>query len=260
MRKLKKITLKSLSERQFFVFLAMMVVLIASLVFLLGQPSSPPRETKLTNVTDSSLAISWLTDRPTKGKVILIPRTARLWRPFRFLVCRYLSVGCLTFPDEIGRLSPATTHYVFVKNLQPETAYYYRILVNGRLWKYDQAGHLLPPLKTGPILRIPSAPEPVYSCLYEKDGQSPVKRALVYLSLIDGQNREMIKSQPLMVFTDEKGRWLADWGNWRSFDLREMAKRGPNDLVFMKVWTQDGRRMVRFFRAKPSLVPKLMKL
>ncbi len=201
-------------------------------------------EVKVANVTDSSLSITWLTDQPTQGSVAISAQSNRLLRFLEFFFCQHFGAKCQLFPDEIA--GAGSTHFAALKNLEPETSYYYRLAANGYFLKYDRQGEILPAIKTAGVLEQPSLPQPIFGPVFAADGMTPVANALVYLNLLDGENRNIIKSQPIMTFTDRSGVWLVDLGNLRSFDQKTAAQPELGDLLFIKVWAPDGRKTAEF--------------
>lgn len=202
-----------------------------------------PQEVRIGNASDTSLSIAWLTAKPTRGGLVLTAQDNRFLRFAQFFVLNYFSWGSSFLPDEAG--GPSTVHLVNLKNLEPGKAYYYRIVSNSTFFKRDESGQLLPPIRTAPVLNALSLPNPLYSYVLDEE-QQPLAGALVSLSLLDGQNRNIIKSQPLLTLTDQQGLWLFDLGNLRSFSLNEAAKPSPGDLLFIQVQTSDGQTTAEF--------------
>jgi len=213
-------------------------------ISFLSLPSLPPSEVRMTNITDSSLVISWLTDEPTQGGVVISTQPNRALRFFDFFLCEYFSFDCFVFLDKIEK--PSNNCYVFLNNLNPESAYYYRIVSGGRFWKNDKEGEILPSLRTGAVLSELSLPNPVFSWVLQGDGQTAAQGALVFLSLIGGEERSVVKSQLLSTFTDAKGIWQVDLGNLRSLESAEIISPILGDLLLVEVWAPDGRKFAEF--------------
>lgn len=249
----KKISAR-LEKLNFILVLGLGIALALAFGLSLPGVSLPPSEVRIANVTDSSLAISWVTDKPTQGGIVLSTQQSPILRRLGFFACSFLSFKCWAFGDEIA--NPGTTHLVFLKNLTPQKPYYYRIFSGGRLWKFDKEGKILPSLETAPILENLSLPNPFFSRIYKADGKTPLAGALVYISLIDSKSRDIIKSQPLTTYTDQKGVWLTDLGNLRSFDLKQTVTPAPGDLLFIKVWAPDGKMTAEFVNFYQTEVTK----
>ncbi len=243
--------LKKIDRWEFILFLGAGLIILMTFISFFSRPSLPPVEVRITNITDSSLVVSWAAEKPTKGGIVISTQPNRFLRSLEFLFCEYFSFNCLVYPD--GIVTPSRNSYVFLKDLEPETSYYYRIVSGGRFWKYDKERKILPSLKTtGPVESL-SLPNPVFSWILLGDGESRVPGALVYLSLIGGENRDKVKSQPLTTFTDSEGIWLADLGNLRGLDLKEVVNLELNDLLYIEIWAPDGRKSAEFVEVYQGL-------
>jgi len=79
----------------------------------------------------------------------------------------------------------------------------------------------LPSIKTAPTLPSIPYPDPIYGqVVLERDLATPVKNALVYLSIY-GAN-------PISSFTDEKGAYVLDLSNLRTGNLDQIFKADLN--------------------------------
>jgi len=254
-----KYLLKRLWELRLIALLAVSLLAILLFTTSFTRSSLPPSQIKVANISDQSLSIAWTTSQPTSGGLLLSTQENRLARAWEFFACQNFSLGCHVIFDEIS--NPSMTHYVFLRNLSPETAYYYRLISGGDFWKYDADGALLPAIKTASTLSSLSMPRPIYSYVYEADGKTPVKGALVYFYLFEGSDRQKIKSQPLMTYTDSRGVWMLDLGNLRSQDTKSWVKPSLQDLAMVLIETADGKRSGGFVEMKQSasLEPIILK-
>ena len=81
-----------------------------------ASPEFLPSQIKITNLSDSGLTISWITDSATSGFVVYDKSTA-------------LNQTALDDRDQLsGQTGSFKNHYVTLKNLQPQTTYYYRLV------------------------------------------------------------------------------------------------------------------------------------
>ncbi|MBI4999485.1 fibronectin type III domain-containing protein [Candidatus Gottesmanbacteria bacterium] len=142
-----------------------------------------PENVKVTNITDQSLTLSWTTAKPTLGFV-------------RFS-------GKKVFDDH---LRVSTVHHVTLKNLKPQTSYYYRLGGGFRLFKFDKEGKSLPNIKTAPVLEKISQPRPAYGKVLTSEGK-PAARVIVYLS--------PSSSSLISTLTNDQGNY--------SFDLSSLG-------------------------------------
>ncbi len=242
---------RRLSPLVFICLLAITLLMVMNFGLSFSRKALPPENVKIANISDNSLSVSWTTSQPSYGSLILSTQKSRVARVWEFFVCKSFGLKCHIIYDEIA--SPSTTHYVFLRNLLPETAYYYRLASDGDLWKYDKEGMLLPSLKTAGTLSSLPMPQPIYSYVYEADGQTPVKGALIYFYLFEGTNRQQIKSQPLMTYTDSRGVWMLDLGNLRSQDTKNWVNVSYGDLAMFFIEAPGGRRTGSFVEMKKSV-------
>ncbi len=133
--------------------------------------SSIPKSVRITNVSDTMFTVSWTTDIPTKGAVIVSSHV----------------FSAQTFYDErdvVGKLGSYPHHHVTVRYLDPKTTYSVRIVSEGRT--YDQNGKPYE-ISTGPMLTSANPQiEPAFGKIITKEGL-PVEGALVYATLENGQ-------------------------------------------------------------------------
>lgn len=246
-----KYLLSRLWELRLIALLAVSLLAILLFTASFTRSSLPPAQVKVANISDQSLSIAWTTSQPTSAGLLLSTQTNRFARTWEFFVCQNFGLKCHIIYDEIS--SPSMTHFIFLRNLAPDTAYYYRLASGKEFWKYDSEGLLLPPIKTASTLESLPMPQPVYSYVYETDGKTPVKGALVYFYLFEGTNRQKIKSQPLMTYTDSRGVWLLDLGNLRSQDTKSWVKPNLGDLAMILIETADGKHTGGFVEMKQSV-------
>ncbi len=240
-----------LRELGFVALLAITLLMIVIFTLSFTRPLLPPSQIKIANISDQSLSVAWVTTKPGNGRLILSTQKNRFARAWEFFSCKNFGLKCHIIFDEIT--NPSTTHYVFLRNLLPNTAYYYRLVSGNDFWKVDAEGRLLPSIKTASTLSNLSLPAPVYSYVYEADGKTPIKGALIYFYLFEGTNRQKIKSQPLMAYTDSRGVWMLDLGNLRSQDAKSWVRADLGDLAMVFIEAPGGKRMGEFVEMKQSV-------
>ena len=196
-----------------------LLILIAGLIILilgfgvLFFKSSPPEKIQITNITDRSLTISWITKRPIKGYVLYGKRKWQIVIPvLNFLTAKRVA-------DDHRKTE--TVHHVTLKNLEPETPYYLRIISGIR--QYD-----LGVISTGPVLENLSSPSPVFGQVLEKDGRL-AENIIIYLK-IKGEKGE---STELSTLTNEDGFWSLDLANLRIKDLKDSFSYTENDREYL---------------------------
>lgn len=177
--------------------------------FTQASPLKTPKEIKLTNASENSLTVSWLTDDLTKGFV------------FYSLSDKFIQ-KTLALDDRPGQPS-SKIHSVTLKNLQPGKTYYY--IVGSDENTFDNNG--LPyqfPLPAIP----PLTPLPPFAIKGKivKNSQ-PAKDILVYFSF---QN-----SNPISTLTDINGNYLLNLNNTRSKDLNITYPLQKNEKGYLLI-------------------------
>lgn len=165
-------------------------------------PEALPKQVKVTNLTESSFTVSWVTDGPTNGFILY-----------------GTSDPTLTAADDREQLSaqPGTflTHHITVKGLNPATNYFFRINSSGKT--FDNNGQPYK-ISTAPAIsgEVP-ANDVAYGIVVDQNG-APAEGVIVYLSLAN--------ASPLSALTKASGSWLIplnlartnDLANWAPYD------------------------------------------
>jgi len=143
---------------------------------------STPAEIRLTNLSGNSLSISWLTQELVIGGVIYGTNPS-------------LSPSLTGFDDREGEVR-STVHHVTLKNLKPETTYYFR-LISGDSY-FDNQGS---PYTFSTPRHSGQTPAPPY--IFK--GKLGRQEVLIYFSFND--------STPISTLTDEQGNFLLSFNN-----------------------------------------------
>lgn len=195
-------------------------MLIGALVFsvpLLLEPSSPPKNVFVANVTDQQATISWTTKRATKGAVIVSNDGTFPLLPF-LAKKLHKDEG-----DDNRKQGFYTVHHVTVDGLKPNRSYTFRIYQG--LWRAFERS-----LVTGPILSLLPNPNPVYGRVLQK-GKAAVG-AVVYLRAKKGNET----SSFIATITNPEGRWSLDLANLRTKDLQRSFRldRSTNEELIVE--------------------------
>lgn len=195
-----------MSKKKIFDLISALVLLIALPVgiFLVGQqtgffseasPEEEPQDVKVTNISDNSFTVSWLTpDKATAGFLV-------------YGETEKLGVTASDDRDKSGQ-SSRFTHHVTVKNLDPSTIYYFKIGSGKKT--YDDAGENFS-INTAPTTADPPAvADPAYGKVTDSAGVA-AGDVLVYLT-VDGGTL-------LSSYTRVDGNWLITLNNARTKDL-----------------------------------------
>lgn len=130
-----------------------------------------PKEVNITNVTDGSFTISWITDAETTGVITLSAE-------------KFKSQTIYDERDRTGKLGSYLTHSLTFRSAQGSTTYAVKILSNGKTFLDNGKPYQV---TTGPTLSGNSGNlEPAYGTIMAASGQ-PAEGALVYLTAEGGQ-------------------------------------------------------------------------
>ena len=201
--KFKQITIPTLVG-----LLVLLVGIVAGVYFIQQSPSwllraspeSKPKQVKVTNITDNSFAVSWITDEATSG----------------FL--RYSTGNSfdLLAEDDRDQLSNKVTnfksHHVTVQGLTPATDYLFKI-GSGKS-TFDNNGQPFKITTAPPLTQAEPASDVAYGNVIDQ-ANNPVEGAIVYLSL-NG-------ATPLSTITKSSGNWVIPLNTARSEDLTSFA-------------------------------------
>lgn len=131
-------------------------------IFSKATGSIAPQQVTVTNVSDTSFTVSWITGAPSLGSIKL---------------------DSVKTPYIEDQTSASHTHHVTVRNLKPETSYTFRL--GGK--RYD--------VRTAPQLAgLGTTIEPAYGQVANPSGE-PAEGAIVYLTLSGGQMLSTLTKQ-----------------------------------------------------------------
>jgi len=169
--------------------------------FLLkATPGVTPKQIKVTNITDTSFTVSWITEEPTEGFV-------------HFGQTSSLGNIATDDRDAISRKTiSSSTHHVSIKNLKPKTKYYFKIGSGGKTFDNSGSAWEVTTANT-PTSEVP--PSDIVSGEVENQDGTPGEGAIVYLSIAN------MTPQSTLVHTS--GNWLIALNNAFSSDLSGYA-------------------------------------
>lgn len=164
-----------------------------------ANPEETPKEVKITNISDASFVVSWLTVKSVSG---------------------YVQYGEgeeteLVVSDdrdqESGEIGNYFTHLVTVKALKPQVKYSFKIGSGRRL--YDNSGSLYQVTTASVVNQVPAA-DVAYGQVVTASGD-PVDGAIVYLSIPGAVSQAAL--------TKPSGSWVIPVAISRSVDLTSYA-------------------------------------
>lgn len=160
-------------------------------------PELTPRKVRLSNITENSFTVSWVTDEETSG----------------FLRYGETSEAEFTATDERDQMTDETglylTHYITVRGLKPESPYYFKLGSGRGKTLFDNNGQPYQ-LRTAAVADSLPVADPVTGTVISS-ADLPFEGALVYLS-VEG-------SSLLSTRTLENGSWALSLSTVRTQDL-----------------------------------------
>jgi len=167
---------------------------------LRASPESKPKQVKITNITNSSFSVSWITDEATTG----------------FL--RYSadnSFDHLTKDDRdqlSGKVTNFKNHHITVKGLTPTTGYFFKIGSGKSI--FDNNGQPFETTTAPTLTQAEPASDVAYGNVVDQTNNA-VEGAIVYLSLSGATS--------LSTITKSSGNWVIPLNTARSEDLISFA-------------------------------------
>lgn len=214
-------TQKTLFQKQIPTVLGLIILVVALIggVFLIGEgpgvfaprasAETTPRKVRITNVTDSSFTISFLTQDSTPGFVKYGTEANRL------------NSQSSDDRDQLtGTVGQYKTHHITVRGLNPNTQYHYE-LGTGSGASFDNSGTPFT-IKTAQRSGAPSAAKTAYGMVNVGAG-TPADGAIVYLSIQGvGEMSSLVKAT---------GSWAIPLSNARNIDGSGYATIGDDDVM-----------------------------
>lgn len=182
--------------------------------FLKASPTLTPNQIKLTNINDTSLSVSWITDEKTSG----------------FVKYGTDATG-LTFTanddrDQIsGKTGNFNNHHITLKNLKSATAYFFKIGSGGKIFDSDGQPYQV---TTAKAASSPPSNDVAYGTIIDQSN-NPAEGVIVYLSLAN--------ATPASVLTKASGSWVIPLNLIRSADLSGWAaydKQASIEEIFVQ--------------------------
>lgn len=161
-----------------------------------------PSSIRVTNLNDTFFTITWLTREPSTGSVVYSASTKDISR--------------IAFDDrdEDNKPKPYLTHHVTVRNLEPQTAYFFKVVSGGKTYQDKNSPYSI---KTAPKVAETNSLEPAYGQILNSQNQ-PAEGALVILNLPN--------ALPLSTLTKPSGNWLIPLNIARDIDLKPYNPTG----------------------------------
>ena len=174
--------------------------------FIRAGPETTPKQVKITNITENTITVSWITDGETSGYV-------------KYGTGEDLSSTAGDDRDELagtGKIGSYSTHHVTLKNLKPVIAYSFKIGSGSKL--FDNNGQAYQ-ATTAPVIQSALPPNDIVYGTVVDQNNNPVEGAIVLLSLAN--------TAPLSTLTKASGSWVIPLNLARSSDLTAYATYDP---------------------------------
>ena len=195
------------------------------------------RDLQLSNLQDTAVTISWMTDEPASGYVIF-GETTELGR------VAYDSREATTIDN---------THYVILNDLAPETTYYF-VIISGATVDDNHGSYYT--ITTTAEYKQPPASDTVYGQLFHSDGTTPAENAIVTLTLIDNDDAgSRAQANLISALTDQNGYWDANLGNARQPDSQQpfaYSARGDRVELTARTATEWAKQTVDTSQLRPA--------
>ncbi|MFC1653404.1 fibronectin type III domain-containing protein [Patescibacteria group bacterium] len=166
-------------------------------------PEFAPKDLTVTNINENSFSISWVTDQKTVG----------------FLRYGNSSNSIKTLEnDDRDQLTGGTgtyyTHHVTIRDLEPQTKYYFKVASGGEGQLYDDNGQPYE-VETAPVLGTPPPADTAYGEVLTA-ASTPAEGAIVYVSLPDAGR--------LSTLVSDGGQWALSISTARTSSMRSYVE------------------------------------
>jgi len=202
-------------------------------------PEFTPSEVTITNITDNSFTVSWVTETDALGLIKYGIRRSPL--DLSALDDRNKGEGS----DQIY-----STHHVTVENLSAQTTYYFEIISGTGSTSFNNDGQPYT-VKTAPSLSPSGSADTAYGAVYYPD-LIPGENAIVYVSLDEGS--------PLSSLVGSSGTWSVPLSSMRTADLSAYLTYDPKQapLTIRVIGTDASRATVTTTTANDAPVDDIV--
>lgn len=214
-----------------FLAIVLLVIGIVAGVFLVqsdkifetnASPDLTPQQVRITNTTDKSFAVSWVTDKQNRGFISY--GNSR-------------SLGMVIYQQANNPSRTSLVHHSVISNLTPNTTYYFKIGSGDQL--FDNNGDLYE-VKTAP--QLPSLPTPdiIFGTVVDSSN-NPAVNVVVYVNLVG--------AAPQSSLTDVNGKWSLYLSSARNTNLGSYANYSTDSSLEIFVQAGGGKVSAAKIRA-----------
>lgn len=233
-----------------FCLLSITLVILVTNEYLLNKKISEGTQgVYITDVNDRSAVVSWITSDPVKTELIYSKKDIT----FASQLISSKIVYDIRDQEEVGELEYVLqkrenyyVHYVLLRNLEPETQYFFAIkngLFLNRI-KYINS------FTTTKQREVVETPDIAYGNIMNQDGNLISDTLLIFqLTNLDDTN----KSQQISYITDEETGWTANFSNLWNSTLEEEYIKDQDTYIEIHIINskEDSSRVLEFKDVKP---------
>lgn len=176
--------------------------------------SEAPKEIKITNLTENSFSVSWITENEVIGSVGYGTDS---------------SLGITALEDRVGT-AKSRVHHVTLKPLQPATTYYFKITSGKGQYGTGTGAYVV---TTPALIGTPPPPQTVYGSLLNQDGSAFTDRGVVYVSIPGG-------GEASTVINPANGNWSVSISTIRTKDESSYVNLTNNTSLTLLVQAGGG--------------------
>lgn len=181
---------------------------------LQASPEEVPQQVRITNITNKSVVVSWITDIQTEG-FIAFGKTSSLGMSVRQQNTSTSTQGSFA-------------HYTTIDNLEAQATYFFKVGSGTKL--FDNNGQLYQ-IKTAPeiTVQLPS-PDIIFGEIKDSSGKA-VASAIVYINSLG--------ITPQSAVVDTNGKWSIPLSTARNINLNNFANYSQDSLL--EIFVQTGK-------------------
>lgn len=194
-----------------------------------ASPDYTPQDVVITNITDQSFTVSYITADPTVGGVKLEAD----------------GVVLMDDRNQGADSKKRISHYVTVRNLKPETEYFFTVVADNQFWDYENNAYRV---KTGPEITSPENAQASVEGTITDEGLSQ-EEIIIYFS-VGGYQR-------LSALTNEDGAYIFELSNLRSDNLDHYKLLREDSVVNLRATRGEKRSSVNILYKDSHPVPNI---
>lgn len=201
----------------------------------LAADDNTPKDVRVSNITDSSFTVSYVTDANVAGTLAV--GTAN-------------QTNQVTLDDRDKKQNTPqeyTTHYITVTNLTPSTPYTFTITSGGETFQNGETPYQV---TTGPPLTIESAANTIITGKVTHDNGTPATNVIVYVSAAN--------SQVLSALTNNTGTYNLDLKTMRAANLTSLMALSAQSSLTVHIMDATKKSEASVLRGQANPIPLIV--